>query len=137
MYGVHRTSSGRSRKRGQSQAHSQGAPSQPMSVSIASSLAAPSISKTLLSSSSGSKLDRLSRPVRDDPGPEDGGDHVADVPVAARGAGVQMERVAMARAHQADDALRVGLAEVGLFRSTAPLDVHRVPFRSLRAKVLA
>jgi hypothetical protein len=62
-----------------------------MSVSIASSFAAPSISKTL-SSSSDSKLDRLSRPVRNDACPEHGRDHVADVPVAALAAAGDAKR---------------------------------------------
>src|SRR5258707_1381177 len=77
-------------------------------------------------SPSSGNADRRARPVRHEPRPEDRRDQVPDVVVAAGLAAVQVEGLAMAGAHEPDDALRIGLRQVRLLRTTAPLDVHLV-----------
>ena len=109
--------------------HSQASPSQPISVSTMST------SSTWSSSSSSSgNLDRPTLPARDDSRPNDRRHEMPDMPVAARLAAVQVERVPVARAHRPHDLLGVRLGEVDLLRPTASLDVQ-MTFRIVRVRL--
>lgn len=90
---------------------------------------APTIGRRRRAAESSGNAHRPTLPAGHDTRPQRGGHHVPHVPVPAAGAGVDVQRLAMPRAHRPRDRLRVCLGQIDLLAPTAPLHVHgALPF---------